>query len=652
MSFLVNLIKNKVARFSTDASGNTALEGADGSIAFNAAELRGASPSATAAVNTAAIQAALDLAGYVTITLPGTYLVNQDFVIKSDTHFYIGAGVVLKQAPSNNKKFAKNTNYASASIIASGNIAVSNIVGSNRHDVATVPLTNPATFAVGSYIQITGDTTDSFNGIQKVYAVNVASNNVQFLLSGKNHWTASSGTIKVAPADANITIECPGLIDYDEPHNADGSNSLESMGFVFNRIGNLRVPMININNVNKYCFCIGNSYNTAISDMYAVTGSDGVHLNGPNHNVVVRNIRGTYGDDVVAWTGSDAGYTIYALEDGQGPLDGLLIDGVYADATTARGVLIAPSSVNTSTGSNITIRNLHIPNVYARGVQIDSPVGESGVVNDIVIDGISVGALGANLPNYVTIGPTGATSAVTVKSLTIKNARNPASGYLPTDMVWVNWSSVVNRIVIEGGSVTLDTEGAASRYLVTLANSARVDSCDFIGVETLGVGTTRAYGWIGSMSNNVTATDVNVIGGSLSGKGAVTEWQSTVPTTVRIDGLKFAGFVLVGGSTGFTAHVRGVNVVSASANLIYNLYGTSKTYNLYLYGNMCALTTQFGYGTTNTINIKGSDATTKFKSDTAGHTFNISTGVVIYDTQTAAPGVYVKGPTAYTLLSA
>ena len=53
MSFLVNLIKNKVARFSTDASGNTALEGADGSIAFNAAELRGASPSATAAVNTA-----------------------------------------------------------------------------------------------------------------------------------------------------------------------------------------------------------------------------------------------------------------------------------------------------------------------------------------------------------------------------------------------------------------------------------------------------------------------------------------------------------------------------------------------------------------------------------------------------------------------
>lgn len=56
----------------------------------------GADPSHTAAQNTAAIQAALDAAGFVSITKPGVYLQNKSLVIGDHTELHTGIGVVLK----------------------------------------------------------------------------------------------------------------------------------------------------------------------------------------------------------------------------------------------------------------------------------------------------------------------------------------------------------------------------------------------------------------------------------------------------------------------------------------------------------------------------------------------------------------------------
>jgi hypothetical protein len=56
----------------------------------------GALPSASIAVNTVAINAALDLGSDVSITRPGVYLVNDSLLLPSNTTFRIGAGVTIR----------------------------------------------------------------------------------------------------------------------------------------------------------------------------------------------------------------------------------------------------------------------------------------------------------------------------------------------------------------------------------------------------------------------------------------------------------------------------------------------------------------------------------------------------------------------------
>src|SRR5574340_1762679 len=77
--------------FAKDSSGNvTGLVGAGGGIAgFLACEWLGAAPTATAAENVAAIQAALNLGGVGSITYPGVYQVNTHLRIPSNTEFHI-----------------------------------------------------------------------------------------------------------------------------------------------------------------------------------------------------------------------------------------------------------------------------------------------------------------------------------------------------------------------------------------------------------------------------------------------------------------------------------------------------------------------------------------------------------------------------------
>jgi len=90
---------------STDASGATVLVGTGGIIPVGVpCELYGASPSATATVNTAAIQQALDLAhvaggGHVTLMTPGVFLYNSGLTIGDNTKFTLGTATVLKVAP-------------------------------------------------------------------------------------------------------------------------------------------------------------------------------------------------------------------------------------------------------------------------------------------------------------------------------------------------------------------------------------------------------------------------------------------------------------------------------------------------------------------------------------------------------------------------
>jgi hypothetical protein len=270
-------------------------------------------------------------------------------------------------------------------------------------------------------------------------------------------------------------------------------------------------------------------------------------------------------------------------------------------------------------------------------------------VHDVTIDGVSMGSIGSGEPQTVVVGSTVAT---TVHSLRVINVNNPSIGRLPGHLCLVGNGSNVHQLTLENIDVTMPTEAAASRFLVYLYNSATVNRLEFNNVNTKAQGATRSYSWVNSDGTAVTVGDVNVIGGSCDGHGNIATVGYTSNPVIRINGLRFSGQFVVGGPQGFTAFVSGLNAISAGGGMLYNCYGTSKTYNLYLYNNITNGLTQFGYGTTNTFNLKGSDATTTMKTDTAGHTFTISTGCVLNDTQAAAPGIYAKGPTAYTRIAA
>ena len=73
---------------------------------------------------------------------------------------------------------------------------------------------------------------------------------------------------------------------------------------------------------------------------------DGVHLEGGCRNGVVRNLKGTCHDDTLAITSDDDIY---------GPIENILVDGIYADN--------AHSAVRMLSVRN-PIRNVHITNVY------------------------------------------------------------------------------------------------------------------------------------------------------------------------------------------------------------------------------------------------------------------------------------------------
>ena len=322
-------------------TGGSTISNGTGSAAFNACEWFGASPSASASTNTAAIQAALNAGGRVTLMTPGVYLSNFSHSIHSDTSLSIGPGVTIKQAPGNNKFFIANSNYAAESVAAVGNITAVTSVGSNTMSLATINFSGAPPVSVGGYAQVTGDTTNKYNGVWKV--VSVGASSLSFLVPGASA-PQSSGYIKVAPANANITIECDGYIDYDELNNSSGENSLNVMGVVFNRVANVRVTRANIINVAKYGFLLSNNYDCEIRNLFAVTGSDGVHCTGITNNFTLSGFKGVTGDDCFIWGANDTA-TGYVPVDGTGPCNGLLVEDVMIRSSVSRAVLLMPSFI-------------------------------------------------------------------------------------------------------------------------------------------------------------------------------------------------------------------------------------------------------------------------------------------------------------------
>ena len=123
---------------------------------------------------------------------------------------------------------------------------------------------------------------------------------------------------------------------------------------------------------------------------------------------------------------------------------------------------------------------------------------------------------------------------------------------------------------------------------------------------------------------------------------------------ITLRGNKHAGVYVISSVDNYTLIFDGGEILACSGGQALNFGGTSKIFNFYMRGirNTGGVIISTWGGTTNTYNLRESDGSMTFKTDTAGQTMAVSTGCVLNDTQTVAPGVYAKGPTAYTRIAA
>lgn len=188
----INVVLNEgqlPAKISTDASGNTVLVGANGSASFNDAGLRGASPSATAAINYAAIQAALNASGDVSISTPGVIEVSRTLVVSSGTRLKIGKNTLLKLAAASSCQVIRNRGSQSSTNIASGKVAIAGGV------VTITEAGHP--YAVGDVVFIENVLTNTtLNGFKTITAV----------VAGVNWSFAGTGVVPTNTAKQRIFV--------------------------------------------------------------------------------------------------------------------------------------------------------------------------------------------------------------------------------------------------------------------------------------------------------------------------------------------------------------------------------------------------------------------------------------------------------------
>lgn len=203
---------------SWNAAG-TALLGPDGNevpIAGTSCEAFGASPSASAAVNTAAIQAALDVGGLVNLITPGVYQVNDTHILYDDTHLCLGAGVEL-QAVTGGPRGSSTFTIFENEHCNSTPVALTSIT---PESYGTMMVSCTAVFeaahgcAVGDVVQIKGDGFNIYNGIWQVESVStttVANDTLTFLMSKASGSTNVPPTTAAAVASSSQTEATPGV---------------------------------------------------------------------------------------------------------------------------------------------------------------------------------------------------------------------------------------------------------------------------------------------------------------------------------------------------------------------------------------------------------------------------------------------------------
>lgn len=200
---------SNVAEFS--ASGlnlATPLPRSEGGSSAYPCEASGLSSSASASANTTALNSCATNHRSFSITTPGTYQISGSTILPSNTHVYIGPGVVLKETGSHPYPFFYNQHFLpTLHAVSSITYAPVGTLSATHMVQATVTYTTdvPNDVSVGQYILIDGDPNLAANGGHLVNSVNTSAKTVGYLI-GNNTSNAPNNTASIASASFTGTI--------------------------------------------------------------------------------------------------------------------------------------------------------------------------------------------------------------------------------------------------------------------------------------------------------------------------------------------------------------------------------------------------------------------------------------------------------------
>jgi hypothetical protein len=349
-------------------------------------ESLGASPVASAAENAQAIQAALNRGGVVRLSTAGTYLIDRQLVISSNTRWVIGPGITIKLAAGGNTNVLVNAAYLRA------DVNISSLTSSGLTASATTASAHG--FAVGDYVAVNWATPEWYSGVYQVASVPSSTEFTYIMAAAPSNATASAGTggqIKCRLADVNIALDSLGTIDQDEA-NQNVAN-LTTMGVILSHVHNLYVSGRYIR-ARKYNVFVACATRVTVENVETQGISDGVHCLGPLNQVLINGHVSKNDDNAVAVLVGD--YSTYHIS--EGAILGAEVRNVHCRGNTLPAVRVLGSSAYSVSCviDGVTGALVNCPAIDSLQDANLVPDGNSWV-RSLVIRNVSVATTGSNV---------------------------------------------------------------------------------------------------------------------------------------------------------------------------------------------------------------------------------------------------------------
>lgn len=534
----------------------------------------------TAAQNTALIQTACTAGGTVQLSGVGSFSVSSTVLIPDNTTVIVPAGLELIQATAVTTPFLffTNTNYNASPVTASGNITAATYGHFMTKCSVTVP--DGSVFTVGKYILIKGDTTNVYNGVKCIYSI--VGNVITWIESMTTQTPTSSGTITVTKANANCNIIGEGKLNGQFANGKTMANSYQDHAIMFNNVLNPFVGGgLEFIDLRKYCVCMANCENAKVNEIYAESGSDGVHYYGPMYGTpVIDGVYGSLGDDAAIFQTVDgSAYTQYMPPNSGGSFYGGIIRNIYTLMDGNSGaVALYPNGGTSSDLGYRMFNNYVIENIgHDFSSAVGSNPGAAVAIGNTYADYTgSDAAIGSVIMNNVrgTIGMANKVGAVIyVPVVTINSHTTFSTGdygtvaigdYFKIDELTINQPYAVMPSTGSNPYVTTKANSTIGNIIInqpTLVNNYVSGSFPLLG--TLG-------GVAGGTINSLTVDTPNLGARCSVVDNGGSNWVGSLKITVKNAKASSSAVLTLGGTAQGDIYVDGAEGTTG----IFNFYGT------------------------------------------------------------------------------